>query len=134
MTGADPYCIAKCGGKKAQTHCVRGTLDPKFDSRVSFYVTDRATDIVIQVRIYYSSAHKSLTTTSDLVRPFYFLQVWNANVLVDRFMGQVSVPVPWQGDSERHTMTLMGRGRNSGNETQGKLTFSVSCSRDLQST
>jgi len=62
------------------------------------------------------------------------MQVWNAHVLVDRFMGQVSVQVPWQGDSERYTMTLMGRGRNSGNETQGKITFSVSCSRDLQST
>ena len=47
--GADPYCIVKCGGKKATTHCVRNTLEPKFDSRVSFYVTDRTTDVVIQV-------------------------------------------------------------------------------------
>ena len=62
------------------------------------------------------------------------LQVWNSNVLVDRFMGRVTVPLPWQGDSERHTKPLMGRGRNSNNETQGKITVSVSCSRDLQST
>ena len=28
---------------------MRNTLDPKFDARVSFYVTDRTTDAVIQV-------------------------------------------------------------------------------------
>ena len=49
ITGADPYCIVKCGGKKATTHCQRNTLDPKFDTRVSFYINDRTTDAVIQV-------------------------------------------------------------------------------------
>ena len=49
ITGADPYCIVKCGGKKATTHCQRSSLDPKFDTRVSFYITDRTTDAVIQV-------------------------------------------------------------------------------------
>ena len=52
IIGADPYCIVKCGGKKATTHCVRNTLDPKFDTRVSFYVSDRTTEAVIQVYVY----------------------------------------------------------------------------------
>ena len=49
VIGADPYCIVKCGGKKTTTHCQRNTLDPKFDTRVSFYVNDRTTEAVIQV-------------------------------------------------------------------------------------
>ena len=31
------------------------------------------------------------------------VQVWNYNLVVDSFMGQMVVPVPQDGDSHRHT-------------------------------
>ena len=70
-------------------------------------------------------------------RAFYTLlcnQVWNSNVLVDRFMGQRTVPVPGDGGSERTTGRLMGRGRHRNEEAQGTITFRVECAHNLRAT
>ena len=61
-------------------------------------------------------------------------QVWNANVLVDRFMGQRSGAVPAVGHTERVTGKLMGRRRHRNEETQGTITFKIECSNDLRAT
>ena len=55
-------------------------------------------------------------------------------MLVDRFMGQRTVPVPNDGGSERTTGRLMGRGRHRNEETQGTITFRVECNHDLRAT
>jgi len=107
--GADPYCIVKCGRSKATTPVKKDTLDPSFASKVTFFV-------------------KKPDTT------FIVVQVWNSNVLVDRFMGQVRVPVPHDGANDHHTMKLMGRGRHSEEETHGNLSFRVECSHNLRAT
>ena len=60
-------------------------------------------------------------------------QVWNHNVLVDRFMGKRTAPVPRDGASERSTGRLMGRGRHSNIEQTGTITFRVECSSDIRS-
>lgn len=107
--GADPYCIVKCGGSKAVVPTKKNTLNPNFNCRVQFFISNPASAEVV-------------------------VEVWNGNVLIDRFMGQRTAPVPAEGHSERVTGKLMGRRRNRSEETQGTLTFRIECSNDLRAT
>lgn len=49
-------------------------------------------------------------------------------------MGKRVALVPREGQSERATGRLMGRGRHSNIEQPGTVTFRVDCSSDLRST
>ncbi len=49
-------------------------------------------------------------------------------------MGKRVALVPRDGQSERATGRLMGRGRQSSLEQPGSITFKVDCSSDLRST
>ena len=50
-TGADPYCIVKCDGQKADTPVIKNTLNPTFGTKVNFYISNpAASEVTVQVR------------------------------------------------------------------------------------
>ena len=51
FSGADPYCIVKCGRKKVKTPVIKNTLNPTFSSKVNFYISNPATtEVTVQVK------------------------------------------------------------------------------------
>ena len=51
FSGADPYCIVKCGRKKVTTPVIKNTLNPTFSSKVNFYISNPATtEVTVQVK------------------------------------------------------------------------------------
>ncbi len=52
VLGADPYCIVKCGGSKAVVPTKKNTLNPNFNCRVQFFISNPASaEVVVEVRV-----------------------------------------------------------------------------------
>ena len=96
----------KCEGQTARTPVERDTLAPIFDSRLVFFVKKPRKPIIVEV--------------------------WNKNVVKDRFMGQAVVEIRPDGKPRQSTMRLHAKGRPE-EFTQGQLSLTVLCTDDMNS-
>lgn len=106
--GSDSCVVVQCEGKEFQTPVRKDTLDPVFDTKLMFYVKRPE-------------------------RAELLLQVWNSNVTFNTFLGQVTVNLDVDGETQQYSKELMNRRSKKDQPTKGKITFSVLCSTDLSS-
>uniref|UniRef100_UPI0037E86353 calpain-5-like n=1 Tax=Semicossyphus pulcher TaxID=241346 RepID=UPI0037E86353 len=94
---SDPYVIMRCEGQKVRSPVQKDTRNPVFDSKGLFYR---------------KKARKPIS-----------IKIYNHNLLMDSFLGQVSLPAE-QGDFQQ-TLHLRGRGEGRDSDLPGTLTVAV---------
>lgn len=102
---SDPYCIIKCEGKSVKSKTVNNDLSPKWNLTGLFYPTnpDEA-----PVKI----------------------QVWNSNLIKDKFMGQTSLKVKPCGPTV-HNRELFGKKDKEAEKMQGSISVEIEAYVDL---
>ncbi|KAM7398850.1 hypothetical protein PAMP_018159 [Pampus punctatissimus] len=94
---SDPYVIIRCEGQKVRSPVHKNTCDPTFDTKGLFYRKKPNKPIIIEI--------------------------YNNNVLMDSFMGQVSLPGE-QGNFQQ-TLHLKNKGDRQDNDLPGTLTITI---------
>ncbi|KAM7412556.1 hypothetical protein PAMA_020099 [Pampus argenteus] len=94
---SDPYVIIRCEGQKVRSPVHKNTRDPTFDTKGLFYRKKPNKPIIIEI--------------------------YNHNVLMDSFMGQVSLPGE-QGHFQQ-TLHLKNKGDHRDNDLPGTLTLTI---------
>lgn len=94
---SDPYVIIRCEGEKVRSPVCKNTRSPNFDAKGLFY--RKKANQPIRIEIY------------------------NHNVLMDSFMGQVTLQTE-QSDFQK-TLHLRDKGNRSDNDLPGTVTVSV---------
>uniref|UniRef100_A0A6Q2ZDE2 Calpain 5a n=1 Tax=Esox lucius TaxID=8010 RepID=A0A6Q2ZDE2_ESOLU len=101
---SDPYVIIRCEGEKVRSPVYKNTRSPVFDTKALFYRKKKNQPILIQV--------------------------YNHNVLLDSFLGQVSLTSD-PGDPQQVTLHLRDKGNRQDNDLPGTLTISMVTSNIL---
>ncbi|KAG7234788.1 hypothetical protein INR49_003967 [Caranx melampygus] len=94
---SDPYVIIRCEGDKVRSPVHKNTRSPVFDTKGLFYRKKAKVPITIEI--------------------------YNHNVLMDSFMGQVTLPAE-QGEFQQ-TLHLRDKGNRRDNDLPGTLTVAV---------
>ncbi|XP_072248125.1 calpain-5a [Leuresthes tenuis] len=94
---SDPYVIIHCEGEKVRSAVHKDTRSPVFDTKGLFYRKKANRPIAIEI--------------------------YNHNVLVDSFLGQVTLPAE-QGQIQK-TLHLKNKGDRQDNDLPGTITLSV---------
>ncbi|KAL4631186.1 calpain-5-like isoform X1 [Arapaima gigas] len=103
--GADPYVVVACEGRYVQSAVQYNTLEPLFDTRVIFYR---------------KKPRKPIT-----------VQIWNRNLMKDRFMGQVVLKAALKDSTEPQTLKLQRRDQEGAEGTLGTISVKVITSYQL---
>ncbi|CAB1348887.1 unnamed protein product [Coregonus sp. 'balchen'] len=101
---SDPYVIIRCEGEKVCSPVFKDTRSPTFDTKALFYRKKTNQPILIEV--------------------------YNNNVLMDSFLGQVSLTSE-PGDPQQVTVHLRDKGNHQDNDLPGTLTVSMVTSNIL---
>uniref|UniRef100_A0A673YZX9 Calpain 5 n=1 Tax=Salmo trutta TaxID=8032 RepID=A0A673YZX9_SALTR len=101
---SDPYVIIRCEGEKVRSAVYKNTRSPTFDTKALFYRKRTNQPILIEV--------------------------YNHNVLMDSFLGQVSLTSD-PGDPQQVTVHLRDKGNHQDNDLPGTLTVSMVTSNIL---
>ncbi|XP_045069666.1 calpain-5-like isoform X3 [Coregonus clupeaformis] len=101
---SDPYVIIRCEGEKVRSPVYKDTRSPTFDTKALFYRKKTNQPILIEV--------------------------YNHNVLMDSFLGQVSLTSD-PGDPQQVTVHLRDKGNHQDNDLPGTLTISMVTSNIL---
>uniref|UniRef100_A0A674DH89 Calpain 5 n=1 Tax=Salmo trutta TaxID=8032 RepID=A0A674DH89_SALTR len=101
---SDPYVIIRCEGEKVCSPVYKNTRSPTFDTKALFYRKKTNQPILIEV--------------------------YNNNVLMDSFLGQVSLTSD-PGDPQQVTVHLRDKGNHQDNDLPGTLTVSMVTSNIL---
>uniref|UniRef100_A0A8C9ZKT9 Calpain 5 n=1 Tax=Sander lucioperca TaxID=283035 RepID=A0A8C9ZKT9_SANLU len=97
---SDPYVIIRCEGQKVRSPVHKNTRSPDFDTKGLFYRKKANQPISIEVRV--------------------CVCLYNHNVLMDSFLGQVTLPAQ-QGDFQQ-TLHLRDKGDRRDNDLPGTIT------------
>lgn len=112
---ADPYVYVKCEGEKRRSEPVKNSLDPTWNFSVVFY--RKKPDKPIKV------------------------QIWNSNLIVDKFMGQTVVDAKEAGDPDNpfgeeaarteRVLDLYGRKSERESKVPGTVKLKIETYKDL---
>ncbi|KAM9359202.1 calpain-5-like [Symphorus nematophorus] len=94
---SDPYVIIRCEGEKVRSPVCKNTRSPAFDTKGLFYR---------------KKANQPIS-----------IEIYNHNVLMDSFMGQVTLPAE-QGEF-RQTVHLRDKGDRRNNDLPGTLSVAI---------
>ncbi|NXO91056.1 CAN5 protein, partial [Certhia brachydactyla] len=103
--GADPYVLIKCENQSRRSLVQHDTTSPIFNTQVIFYRKDIDSPVTIQV--------------------------WNSNLLSDRFLGQAVLAASPGAPREQQRLRLRGRGGGEAAEVPGHISITVLSSDDL---
>ncbi|NWH98878.1 CAN5 protein, partial [Tichodroma muraria] len=103
--GADPYVLIKCGNQSRRSPVQHDTTSPVFNTQVIFYRKDIDSPVTIQV--------------------------WNSNLLSDRFLGQAVLAASPGEPREQRRLRLRGRGGGEAAEVPGHISVTAVSSDDL---
>ncbi|GFN79965.1 calpain-5 [Plakobranchus ocellatus] len=107
-SGADPYCIVSCEGKRVTLSTCKDTTSPEWNTSAVFYRTQ---------------PHKKPVK----------IQIWNNNILRDEFMGRHLLESSNECKMQALEVGLMGRKAENNTVKPGKVTIIVTQSRQLMS-
>ncbi|XP_067102567.1 calpain-5-like [Osmerus mordax] len=102
---SDPYVIIRCEGEKVRSPVHKDTRSPAFDTKAVFY--RKKAQKPIQIEIY------------------------NRNILMDSFLGQVTLTADPNDLKQQHTVHLRDKGNRQDNDLPGTLTITLLTSNVL---
>eukprot|EP00064_Thunnus_orientalis_P010875 superscaffoldBa00001515_g10904 len=148
----DPYMIITCEGERVRSPVHKDTRCPNFDIKGLFYRKKPKEGIHIEVRVrmgqllgqdhgppliaflsFLSSLFlRALFSLSDLcLTPTSGEQIYNKNMIVDTFLGQVIMFSDPNERQEQHTLHLRDKGSRQDNDLPGTLTVRLITSTTL---
>ncbi|XP_071798927.1 calpain-5-like [Asterias amurensis] len=104
--GADPYVYLKWDNKTTRSPTIDNTLNPEFNYSALLYRKKPQNPIIVEI--------------------------WNANVVKDQFMGSAVFMAPVDNQPKQYTSPLHGRGRDADESRSGSVTVVVHTTNDLE--